>query len=127
MGDQLGIFLEVTRDQRIVAYLAVKARGKIKGKDLELYGQLRDSILGEFKVIQEGEQKGAVEFESGNICFKTFEHLEAATKCLDRMLDTESGAGVEVDLATAALTLQNLLTTACREHAPPKPVAADKK
>lgn len=119
MANTLGIFIKVTRDERVVAYLAIKAKGKVKGKDLGLYGRLRDEVIGESTVIADGERQGQVEWVGGTIRFENFEALETLAKAVDRLLDTD-GQGVDIDLATAAQTVQDALAVACREHAPAK-------
>ena len=96
----LDITLAATRDEASAAWLAMQAKGKQKGKDLQAASRIREAILAE-QVVDEAT--GGVTWRGGPIAFRHEDDFAVFAKAVDKMVDDD---GVEFGLSTAALALQ---------------------
>ena len=90
-------WIELTKDARMVAYLACKARsGKVKLKELKQSNRIRNAILDDCDI---NEGTGRVDWKSGLIKFDGNDDFEQFARMVRRHLEDE---GVEFDLGTGA-------------------------
>jgi hypothetical protein len=105
------VFLgDLTRDQRAAAYVALTAKGKIKGKDLETGAALRNAILEPCEI----ENDKVTWANNEPFTLRSFDDLKWLARAVDKLVDDD---GVDVSLAEGALTLRELLSTKVAELA----------
>jgi len=105
------VFLgDLTRDQRAAAYVALAAKGKIKGKDLETAAALRNAILEPCEI----ENDKVTWANNEPLTLRSFDDLKWLARAADKLVDDD---GVDVSLAEGALTLRELLSTKVAELA----------
>jgi hypothetical protein len=104
----LDLKLDVDRDEATVAWLAMAAKGKQKGKDLQVASRIREAILADLVVNEEGcktcgAAAGNIAWAPGAIAFKHEDDFAYFAKAVNKLVDDD---GVDFGLSTAALGLQ---------------------
>jgi len=97
-----GAWLQLTKDERMVAYLALKVKGKVKGRDLGIADRVRSAVLADCDIDQE---TGRVTWVSGIVALRDAEEVRFLAKGLDKLVG-DDGEGVDIDMAGAAASLQ---------------------
>ena len=125
-----GIAIEVTREAATVAWLAMQAKGKLKGRDLAVASRIREAILSEQTVHEDGcatcsAKPGNVEWQAGTFTF-TEADFETFAKAVAKLHDDD---GVDFGLTTGLLTLhaateERLDQIKAARKAPPVPANA---
>lgn len=92
-------WLDLTREERMVAYMALKATGKQKGSDLQLAVALRTALLDDCLV---DEESGRVTWRKGTVIVPTVKHFEMLRKAVSKLADD----GVDIDLGEAMIGLE---------------------
>lgn len=91
---------------KMVGYLALKKYGRITGSLLETAVAVRRALLAGCEVHSD---TGAVTWRGGPVALPDRAARRFLQRAVDRLLDDEKGAGVDVDLAEGALELQEAL------------------
>lgn len=91
-----------TKEERMVAYLALKAKGKVKGRDLPLADRVRTALLDDCEIDQ---ATGRVTWVGGTVALRDLEEVKFLAKGIEKLVGDE-GEGVDVDLAGSAASLQ---------------------
>lgn len=95
-------WLQLAREERMVAYLCLKAKGKVKGRDLGIADRVRAALLDECEVDQ---ANGRVTWVGGTVVLRDQDELRFLHKGIEKLVG-DDGEGVDIDLAGAARTLQ---------------------
>ena len=95
--------LQLSKEERMVAYLACKAKGKVKGSDLRLADRVRGELLDSCDV---DTTSGRVTWVAGAVNLRDEAELKFLVKALEKLVG-DDGEGVDIDLAGAAASLQD--------------------
>jgi len=100
LHEMIGVSIGVSRDAASCAWLAMTAKGKQKGKDLQAASRIREAILHDQTVHAE---TGNVTWRESVMIFRNEEDFETFAKAVRRFVDDD---GVDFGLSTGALELQ---------------------
>lgn len=93
--------LTLTKSARVVAWLALAKKGKVKMDALQKMARLKDALLHDCTIDQE---TGGVTWKDGPVPIASFDDLDTFKRAVDAFL-AESGEGVDFQMVDGAVEL----------------------